>query len=333
MAYWYPEPYWGPDAADLVKSLLPFFDSVAILLPTYMYGRHRDSNEWLAGPLEDRGLLHVLQPESFVDQTMTEQLWEILSELLDAGIFDELDTSDRRYGYHELSRSRLGWDADVELSGDLITELQKRRLARSSRDGVSIPLHPVVRTTVLVLLSQLAPRRGTGLGLELHPVTPSRDRIADLLTVLRLPGMPSAADVIGADTEVVGLDLSGVPLEDVLAFREAHGSECRSYIRSVRAFVRDMSLLESEEREVALLDRREELADLASGLRRQSRSYWRAPLARLSLGGVGAAISLAEGNPVPAVLAGIVAILEWEPREDFGGAFSYLFELDRAIGS
>ena len=41
-AYYYPAPYWGLEDSGWIKSLLLFFDDVAILLPDYMYGRHTD---------------------------------------------------------------------------------------------------------------------------------------------------------------------------------------------------------------------------------------------------------------------------------------------------
>lgn len=177
--------------------------------------------------------------------------------------FDDLEIPQSPHGYHALSRTRLGWNADVSLPAELVEELLRRQLALPSQDGVSIPLHPVVRTSVLVLLSQLAPRAGRGQGLELLPVTPSRNRIRDLLTLLRLPGLASAGEVVALDTETVGLDLQDAPLEAVLEFRDLHGQDLRRYIRDVRGFVRSLSLLESEEREAAIVDRQEELSDAA----------------------------------------------------------------------
>src|SRR5213596_1687894 len=38
-AYYYPEPYWPASEGGWIKSLLLFFDEVAILLPSYMRGR------------------------------------------------------------------------------------------------------------------------------------------------------------------------------------------------------------------------------------------------------------------------------------------------------
>lgn len=40
IAYYYPEPYWLANEGGWIKSLLLFFDEVAILLPSYMKGRN-----------------------------------------------------------------------------------------------------------------------------------------------------------------------------------------------------------------------------------------------------------------------------------------------------
>jgi hypothetical protein len=166
----------------------------------------------------------------------------------------------------------------------------------------------------------------------LLPVTPYRNRIRDLLTLLRLPGLASAGEVVALDAETVGLDLQDAPLEAVLEFRDLHGQDLRRYIRDVRGFVRSLSLLESEEREVAIVDRQEELSDAAAGLRRTARSYWRRPVARVAVGAAGAVISLSSGQPLPAALGAMAALLEWEPQHDLAGPFSYLFELHQSLG-
>jgi hypothetical protein len=296
-----------------------------------MYGRHRDESPWLAGPLEEAGLLRVLEPSEFVDGQVTSDLFQIIIGLLEAGAFDDLKAPSP-YGYAELSRSRLGWNADLALSEELIEELLVRELARPGEDGVSVPLHPIVRTTVLVLLSQLAPAAGRRAGLDLLPVTPSRDRISDLIRFLALPTVNSAAEVVAIDVETVGLDLSAVPVEAVLEFRGLHGAEHQRYMRGVRTAIRVLSTLDHEERESALIERQEEFADEAASLRRTGRAYWRRPMARVAVGGAGAVVSLATGGLLPAALGGLAALLEWEPQPSKSGPFSYLFELQRSIG-
>ena len=81
VAYYYPAPYWGIDEGGWVKSLLLFFDKVSILLPGYMYGRHHFADPVLAEPLEDRGLLEVLEPTKWIDPDMAKKLSEVSSML------------------------------------------------------------------------------------------------------------------------------------------------------------------------------------------------------------------------------------------------------------
>jgi len=49
-AYYYPAPYWLVGEADWLKTLLLFFDDIAILLPRYMRGRPELADPVLANP-------------------------------------------------------------------------------------------------------------------------------------------------------------------------------------------------------------------------------------------------------------------------------------------
>lgn len=328
-AYYYPEPFWQLEEGGWLKTLLLFFDQVAILLPEYMYGRHTAADPVLSGPLEEMGLLVVLRPESFVDREVTDALAEAMVGLLTAGAFDDLDPNTY---FTELSRSRMGWNADVELSGMLVEELKGRGLARDSKDGVSVPLHPTVRTTILVLLSQLARAAGRKRGLNLHPTTSEADRIGDLVSTLNLDAMPTAGQVVSMDLETVTLNLEGIPLDDVLAFREEHRDEHRLYMRSVRRAVLELSAMVPGEREGALADRRDELAEQADTLRRLARKRWRMPLARFGLGAAGATASAAAGNLPGAIVTVLGGIIGAKPEKAPITAYSYIVAADRRLG-
>jgi hypothetical protein len=335
LAYYYPEPYWGPGHADAMKNLLLFFDGIAILLPRYMSGRERAADPVLAAPLLEKGLLRVLEPETFVDQQVTEALITALTELVTGGAFDDLNR--REYGYAELSRSRMGWNADIELSEMITEELITRGLALPSEDRVSVPLHPAVRRTFLVLLSQLARDAGRRVGLRLHPATVSYDAIDDLISVMSLEPSLSAGHVVTLDEETVGLDLSAVPLEDVLDFREHHGEAYRVYARHVREQVTQLGLLEPEERKARLYDRREELADLANDLRKTARQWWRNPLGSFAIGAAGAAWLTAGPlhDPVGGLLAlaGTGLAVASAAGQQPATAYSYILDARRALGS
>ncbi len=146
LAYYYPEPYWLAEESSWVKSLLLFFDGVAILLPDYMDGRELVADPTLAEPLADQGLLKVLHPEWFVDQQLSDRLGEGMVELIVAGAFDDPDAgrtpfaeiSMSRMGFAALSSSRMG-SIDAGVFQMVLDELKARGLARDSEDGVSIP--------------------------------------------------------------------------------------------------------------------------------------------------------------------------------------------------
>lgn len=329
VAYYYPEPFWGGGQADWIKSLLLFFDQIAILLPEYMYGQHAAADPALAGALEEMGLLMVLRPETFVDQEVTDDLAGAIVELLAAGVFDDLAPA----GYFaELSRSRMGWNADVELSDALVDEFKSRGLARDSEDGVSVPLHPFVRTAILVLLAQLARGAGKRRGLDLQPTTDNRDRLFDFMTTLDSRGMPTAGQVVALDLETVTLNLEDIPLDEVLAFRAEPLDAHRVYMRSVRKAVNELSAIPPDERPRALADRREELGEQADALHRLARTRWRMPLARFGIGAAGATVSAAAGNIPGAMVAALGGVLGAKPANATPCAYSYLFTAERSLG-
>ena len=330
-AYYYPAPYWLAEEGDWIKSLLLFFDEVAILLPDYMRGRHRDADPSLAGPLEEQGLLRILEPNEWIDAEVAEKLAEIVVDLLAEGVFDRLPEA--RY-FAELSQSRMGYSADVELAEFLVDELQQRGLARSSEDGVSIPLHPVVRTTILVILGQLARGAGHRRGMAVHPATNWAEAATDLLDALSRESMPSCEGVVKLDLEPVTLDLSTVPLEEVLQLREDHRDAHKAYMRSLRGFLVELGRIsDPAEREAALLERSQEIADLAHDNRRSVGRSVGKSLASWSMGIAGGVWSAAAGDVLGAAVGALGLGTGLVPGSaGTVGAYSYLFAVTSAFG-
>lgn len=224
--------------------------------------------------------------------------------------------------------SRMGYYGDEELADKLFEALRTRGLARRSEDGVSIPLHPLVRYLILTLLAQLLRTKGSHAGLELSPATDRTEVVRALAEFLNIPRLPSAGHVVAFDLETVTVDLSSVPLDEVLAFRDEHRTDYRKYARSIRMFARQLSLLSPEDRTAAFRDRQDELDDLASDLRRKARSAWRRP-ASFSLGLAGASWSLLS-NPVGGLLAlGGLFARGLDKSSNEAGAFSYLFAANK----
>lgn len=325
---YYHEPYWGPSQGDWIKSLLLFFDGVALLVPDYMRDRPLLTDPTLAQPLADQELLHLLSPEALVDETTAEALTELLDNLLGAGAFDDLDP---HTGFAELSYSRLGGAADGDLTEIVLEQLRARGLAQHSEDGVSVPVHPAVRAFVLVVLPQLlrAPAEATGFALQ--PTSTNPRQLRALLDTLDMEPLPTAGQVVASDLEQVTLDLAPVPLDEVLDFRRQYGAEYRAYARDLRKFIRDLSGLDQDARNEAFLDRRETLADTADELRRLARTSWRRPLASFGLGIAGSAIALAAGNPSGAGLTAADTLLGVRRRADPSSAYMYLFRAQERL--
>ncbi|WP_132156541.1 hypothetical protein [Kribbella antiqua] len=332
-AYYYPPPYWVGREADELKTLLLFFDNLSILLPRYMAGRPEIADPVLAGPLIDRGLLRVLEPETFVDQQMTEDLTTVMVDLLTSNAFDDLEPHPERY--HELSYSRVGWGVDVGLARMLVEELESRDLARPTEDGVSIPLHPVVRTTILILLAQLARAAGQRQGLSLHPVTADSRPVDDLMRTLSRSKMPSAGHLVALDIEPVAIGLESVPLDEILDFRSQHGGEYRAYARDCRRFLIELGPLPPDERHALLQLRREELQDRALTLRRTAQRAWSLPqMVGFGLGLAGAAWELVgQQDPVSAaIMAATAATLTTaDGPSKTTDAYSYIYRVERTF--
>ena len=330
IAYYYPAPYWGWRESGWVKSLLLFFDQVAILLPRYMYGRHHVADPTLVEPLEDHGLLRVLEPNDWVSEKMANQLAEIIVELLTNGMFDDLP---RANYFAELSRSRIGYGADVDLADFLVDELKAKGLARPSEDGVSIPLHPMVRTTILVILGQLSRAAGAEHGLTIHPTTSHPPAISDLVTTLSKDRMPSCNRVIKLDLESVSLDLDSVPLDEILQFRNEHQNAHKIYMRNLQHFLAELAAIDIlEDREALLHKRRQEIADAATDIRAAtSRAF---PKNRVSwlLGLAGSVWSLASGDPIGLILAGASRFFGRSREPGTVTAYSYLFQIGNTLG-
>lgn len=334
VAYIYPAPYWGASDGGWIKSLLLFFDKVSILLPDYMYGQHHLADPALAEPLEDQGLLEVLEPKSWIDEEIAESLAEAVSGLLDSGAFDNLPKVSR---FHELSQSRIGYGADLDLAQSLVSKLRAKGLAKPTNDGVSIPLHPHVRATILVILAQLARVAGNKRNLSVHPATNDHRAVRDLIETLSRETMPSRAKVIALDVEPAGFDMSTVPLDELLQFKEEHKEAHRAYVRDLRGFVAELAEIDNpKHRESQLLQRRHELADASHELQTAARRSLGKNLRSLLLGIVGTACSISTGDPIGIALGALGLgsnVLDFKNSGSASfSAYSYVYRIEQSFG-
>lgn len=323
IAFYYPGHVWFD--IDSIKSMLLFFDGIGFLIPEYKLGEPEQRDPILAGPLKDQGLLHYFVADEVIDATATRELAEAMREFLKSGALATLVNGETTF--HTLSMSRLGYFGDRAVAVKLFEQLKAMGLARDTEDGSSIPMHPIVRYLILVLLAQILRAPSARKGLELSPITDRPKVLASLSELLSLKSAPSAGRVVAFDLQTVSADLSDVPLDEVLDFRKQHLKEYSQYMRSMRSFAREISLMPDGERDGAFSDRQAELDEYASQLKTTSRKAWRKP-ATIGLGLAGAAWGTVTGDPISALLAiGGIALSELGIAEDQTDAYSYLISI------
>jgi len=320
-AFYYPGPIWLDGNA--IKNLILFFDGLAVLVPDYLSGKPFRTDPAIASGLHEHGLLREVSPETFIDRGAAEQLAKHLGKIIDSGALDRVD---KRGAFNELSMSRLGWDAAPELAQKLFRKLEKRGLARKSEDRLSIPMHGSVRILILVLLAQiLAPRGPAALNIRLSPCTDQGEIVRGLIEFLSLPSVPTAGAVISADIEVVGIDLSAVPIDEVLGFRKENASAYRGYRRDLHKFVRDLAMAGPGEEAHEFEDRRREIEEEAKALLERAKRAWHGP-ATFGLGLAGALWGVKAGDPVYGLIGTGLALAGLRAtKPETPGAFSYLF--------
>ncbi len=320
-----------PEHYRALHPCLLFFDEIALLVPHYKRAQPAMMDPELAGALEERHLLRILEPELFVDAQMTTDLAAAMVTLIEAGAFDE---HSRQSSFAELSMARAGFVGERETAERVVALLEERGLASPTADGLSIPMHPAVRSTYLVLLAQLARRAGVRSNVDLHPAT-NKPAAHDVIgRTLELHGMPSRGRVIDFDMQTVAVDLDAVPLDEVLDFRNQHRDEHRRYMSNLRSFCRDVSMIDNEaDRDRALEDRRADLHEASQSLKNRAWKSFKRPKTAggFALGLIGGGISLATGALAPAAVGLSVQLLHLLPDQAEGSVYSYLFAAQRDL--
>jgi hypothetical protein len=143
--------------------------------------------------------------------------------------------------------SRLGYYGNEGLFRMILEELKARGLAKDTEDEVSIPLHPKVRSLVLVLLAQILRPYGTAINANLSPATDMGALVKALSELLGAKTNPAEGSVIEFDLNTVTVDLGSVPFDEVLDFRQQNLKAHMAYMLSIRKFAFELSRMSPAE--------------------------------------------------------------------------------------
>ena len=166
-----------------------------------------------------------------------------------------------------------------------------------------------------------------------QPVTQDEDAASFVASVIGEAAEERRPTIVTGDLAVVGVDLSSVPLDEVLDFWRQYASEYRDYAKDVRQFILSSSLLSDDDQLASLADRRADIDERAEQLRGiGKRSFNRSTLA-LTFGIAGAAWTVAHGDPWGAAFAaGAAAASFTQPGlTNIGAAYSYILRADREL--
>jgi hypothetical protein len=319
VALYHPAPLWLPD--NRIKTLLLFFDKVALLALDEKHDAASTIETAAVFDLLERDLLQILNPQMLHSQAVNDTL---LVALRDEAVWQALDPigRDKHFYYGRRVFSTLnGPEPSLEMMAMRNELLRQLGAGTDYRENADSPLIPTYRgehqapTTaihirlwapILSVLAQIL--RQSALGrLDLHPVTDQIDTVRALHALLQLPGTPSREQIARFELENVAVDLSSVPLDEILSFRNAHGEGFRDYAQRLFLLVNELAAGDPAERAERLVDAREDLGRAADELRAIARGAWRSPLPTFALGILGAAWTAEQAASAP--LSNLSAVL------------------------
>lgn len=313
-ALFYDAPLSTPQDLGLLKSMLLYFDDIAVFSTPGYRSVPPTIDPYLAAPLAERGLLQFVDPRIVMPSQ---------SEFVIGATLQRVAT---QHAEHWLAAAVAGdWDLDVprlqgRLSGPLAIGTGQVSASGEAgtldlfkflaQDGWLLPeesteewlLIPGSTSVANSILAQAVRTIAGQQGQVIEPVATRRDEARVFTAILdgAVEGV-SASDVVMSGLSAVALDLSRVGLDDILDFRSRHGSELRSHVLALYA------LLALAPTSPDVGDRKAALADEANRLRELQRRRWPNVGATVSLGIVGAAWTLGSGDLLGALIGGPTA--------------------------
>jgi hypothetical protein len=209
-------------------------------------------------------------------------------------------------------------------------------LLTGAPDACVVQMDPTARLLVLTGFAQTLRVQLQRQHFNLHPITDSATVIDWLVqqlhdyTPTNTPAViaSAAAEQFRTDLATVGTDLSSIPLDEVLSYRQDHGRQYRAYAKALRDFLTSQAHASAPEQRRALDDRKQEILDQAADLRRLSRTAFGMRATALVLSLAGSAWTIRNGDPIGALLAASAAVSQAIPTPTPNvTAYSYLLEM------
>jgi hypothetical protein len=286
----------------------------------------------LAQPLTELGLLRNYPPDLWLKSPFKEDR-PVLDRFLSTQT--QLCTCDRRdFGHVDALSTPFSIERELTQIDRSKKEFRKavgslnRSLDRVMRQYGSDPA--LLRALSVNVASRFLQKYITDVSIQ--PVIDDDDAASFVASAMG-EGNASRAKIILSDLLYLDLDLSAVPLDEVLDFRRQYAVDYRSYSHDVRQFALELSLLSESDQSSALDDRHIELDYRAKQLRKIGRSEFAHRTLSMGFGFAGAAWTLAHGDAWAAVFAAgaVAAGISKAAPEPVGAAYTYILRAQNSM--
>ena len=365
-AYYMPDWIWEEPSTALMKSMLLFFDKVTLALPEALVSETINRDPELAIPLADKGLLVNIDPSKVLDphtaRTLAETLADIVTDLPWSYRALQMELSPYHYGDIGSGSEAVKRFESLLASRGLITIIKDNDYEYDfSGNPRLVQLDPQVRLLVLTMFAQVFRAKLMERGIIIHPITDSSEVAGELDFVLRHLERKRAhhgdlkqhlheydywyknefmfkrswdgrvfSDQLSVDLLNVGADLSAVPLDEVLSFRQENMAHYVAYAASLREFLITQASLHPVEQKRAQYERSQQIQGQAAELRKIARSAFGIRSAGLLFALVGAAWTAKHGDIFGSLLSGLAASAQAVPvPEPTVTSYSYLLKTSR----
>ena len=334
---------WGESSIDMVKTFLLFFDKMVMTLPAHLIESALSREPVLAPALYEMGLLVNIEPDEWLDErTAKHKIVAPLRRALKA----DADQEVMEFAFDYTSRSLLTDEHFIRGNNRATRALVRTLIARGLMTRQSaqslIEIRPDVRQFILMQLAAAFIGKGGSLGMDLNLIEgPPAEFGHPWWVDHRLPYYVhrewrhhARFRAILSDLSNVSVDLSAVPLDEVIDFRRRHGYQYRAYMRKLRSFANDYSESSQEVVHRQLLDdRSEELRDEAADLWRLSSRGFSKSFGVVAVSGAGIAWGVRESDAVAAVLSALASLMSlplFAPPKLT--PFAYIFDIEERFG-
>lgn len=337
----YDSPLATPADIALLKSLLLFFDDIAVFSTPDDRSRHHAIDPHLSAPLVECGLLQFVDPR-YVTASHTEA---VLRAALHRAVMEREE--------HWLAAAAAGdWYLEVprlqeRFPRPAVTETSELSPVRDpgslglfkllAQEGLLFPDESTEEELIVIpgrasvgnsILAQAVRAIQGQQGRLVEPVATRRDEAKVFSAILDdAVENVGASDVVLSDLSAVTLDFCHVGLNDILDFRTRYRSDFRAYVAGLQTLATTPNLRNPADRRAALVEQAHRLVEL-------QRRRWAKLEGTVSLGIVGAAWTLANGDLLGALIGGTAAgsqRLPYGPAQV--AAYSYILRPDPALAA